>query len=124
MLFYKQPKEQGFVYVPILIAAIALIGFIFVSSSADFKSKLFSQLFPNKPKSHASEVSKIELIGNIGVGVTSLTQTYTPNIQAKLTYIPPVLSPTPSTSPSSTSTWKYNLYLSVSSSSTGIGFLE
>lgn len=91
----NKSKEQGIVYVPILIAAIALIGFIFVSSSADFKSNLFGRLFPNKPKSHASETSKIELIGNLGVGRTSSTQTYTPNIQARLTYIPPVPSPTP-----------------------------
>lgn len=95
MHFSKLSKEQGIVYVPILIAAIALIGFIFVSASADFKSNLFARLFPSKPKSHASEVSKIELIGNLGVGVTSLTQTYTNNVQAKLTYIPPVPSPTP-----------------------------
>lgn len=55
MHFVKLPKQSGIVHIPILIAVIALIGFIFVSSSADFKNKLFARLYPNKPKSQAAE---------------------------------------------------------------------
>ena len=56
MYYLKPSSEKGVAQVAVLIAAVALIGFILVSSSAEFKSKLFSQLFPNKPQSHAADL--------------------------------------------------------------------
>ena len=44
--------EAGALPILLLIATIGLIGFLVVSSSADFKDKLFAQLF-SKPASHA-----------------------------------------------------------------------
>lgn len=54
----------------IFIAALGIIIFLFFSSSVDFKNRLFSTFFPNKPKSHAEELKKlheandIELLNN------------------------------------------------------------
>lgn len=45
-------REAGVIPVLVLVAAIGLIGFLAISSSADFKNKLFAQLF-SKPSSHA-----------------------------------------------------------------------
>lgn len=45
-------EQKGAAQVLLLVAALGLVGFLLVSSSADFKNKLFSQLF-SKPASHA-----------------------------------------------------------------------
>lgn len=45
-------SQKGAIPVLILIAAVGLISFLVVSSTADFKDKLFAQLFP-KPPSYA-----------------------------------------------------------------------
>lgn len=54
MHFLQNSRERGIVHIGILVAAVAIIGFIVVSSSAEFKNKLFSSLFP-KPSSQAAE---------------------------------------------------------------------
>lgn len=41
-------SEKGAVPVLVLVAAVGLIGFLAVSSSAPFKDKLFAQLFPKR----------------------------------------------------------------------------
>lgn len=109
MLSLTGPKEQGIVHIPILIAAIALIGFILVSSSADFKNKLFATLFP-KPKSQAAEnlpgsVRFVDSSGNTITTTTSATVKlkYTlPNVGIGSTNPSP--SPSWSTTPSPTPT--------------------
>ena len=52
MLNRVRVNEKGAVPVLVLIAALGLIGFLAVSSSAPLKNKVLDQLFP-KPASHA-----------------------------------------------------------------------
>lgn len=49
-------SERGAIPVLVLISAVGLIVFLFITGTAGFKDKLFSSLFP-KPPSHAQEVS-------------------------------------------------------------------
>ena len=46
-------KQSGFAHILIIVAILGVIAFLVISSSAEFKDKLFSTLFP-KPASHAS----------------------------------------------------------------------
>lgn len=88
-------NQKGFAHFLLLFAAVGLIGFIAISSSAEFKNKLFSSLFP-KPSSHASENSGIEFVDDSGQVITS---TASANVKVKLTYVPPVPTPTPTAAP-------------------------
>lgn len=50
--------QKGFAYLPIVLAAAGVIGFLILSSSADFKDKYFSFLY-NKPPAEAGDNQKI-----------------------------------------------------------------
>lgn len=56
--YQSSDKEKGTVPVLVLLAAVGLIVFIVFSSSAGFKDKLFSRLFP-KPPSFAAEPDEV-----------------------------------------------------------------
>lgn len=47
-------SEKGAVPVLVLVSLLGVVAFVMFSSSADFKDKLFSQLYPNKPVSRAA----------------------------------------------------------------------
>ena len=48
----RRLNQKGAVPVLVLVAAVGLVGFLLVSSSAEFKNKVFNQLF-SKPSSQA-----------------------------------------------------------------------
>ncbi len=50
-------NQRGVIHYALLIAALALVAFIVISSSASFKDKLFAQLFPKPPSFAAGPVS-------------------------------------------------------------------
>jgi len=96
----SRPKERGIVYIPILVAVISLIGFIVISQHADFKSKLFAILYPNKPKSYALEdISRVIIFPSDAVppDYQAATQVSSRNVKLKLIYVAatPSSSPTP-----------------------------
>lgn len=64
MKLSKTARQRGVVQLLLLFAVIALIIFVVISQSAEFKNKLFSTLFPNKPSSSASE----PISGPVGTG--------------------------------------------------------
>lgn len=54
MKFSKTANQKGIAHIALLLTAVGLIAFIVVSSSAEFKDKIFSTIFPNKPSSFAT----------------------------------------------------------------------
>lgn len=57
MKLSKTARQRGAVHLLLLVAVIGLIAFVVVSSSGEFKNKLFATLFPNKPSSFAGGIS-------------------------------------------------------------------
>lgn len=73
-------KEQGVTHILVLLAALGLIAFIMISSTASFKDSLFSKLFP-KPFSEASGPG----IAFVDSSNQPITQTTLPTIKVQLT---------------------------------------
>ena len=92
-------RERGIVHILILVAAVGLIGFILISSSAEFKDKLFGTLFP-KQKSQAA-VSPIvfkDTNGNtLSTNTSGIPQSTSATVKIELTStLGPPASPNPS----------------------------
>lgn len=88
-------KERGIVYIPILVALVALVGFLLISSHSDFKDRLFATLF-RKPSSYAAEIgSRIEIVDAAGNKITTAS---TRNVKVKAIYVAPSPSPSPKSS--------------------------
>ena len=68
-------NQKGAIPVLFLLAAIGLLIFIFLTSTFDFKDKLFSKLFP-KPPSHAAESQSVpdEILLKFKPGVSGETK--------------------------------------------------
>ena len=84
-------NQKGAAHILFLLAVVGILAYIGIASSAPFKNKLFSLLYP-KPASHAAEGTRIEVVDSSGNPITSTT---TQDVKVKLTYV----APTPSSSP-------------------------
>ena len=73
-------NQKGAAHLLLLLAAVGLIGYILVSSTASFKSKLFSRLYP-KSSSFAS--APLEFVNSDGQVISSTTTT---NTKLKVSY--------------------------------------
>ena len=68
MNLYLHKNQKGIAPILLLVAAVGIIGLLFISSAAPFKDKLFSSVFP-KPASHAASSNQgdIDLNGKVDI---------------------------------------------------------
>lgn len=97
------PTQKGATPILLLLAALGLLIFLFITSTFDFKNTLFSRLFP-KPPSHAANLpivfrsSSGEILPDNSSGIPITASTHI-KIELTSTLGPPVATPSSSVSP-------------------------